>query len=75
MVVNDVEEFFHAVFVQEEHTVGGPDEGAFVLVEEILAQQELDIPELFHPDGFGQLAEGSVEVGVGELGFVLAEVG
>ena len=55
--------------------MGGPDEGAFVLVEEILAQQKLDVPKLFHPDGFGQLAEGAVEVGVGELGFVWAQVG
>ena len=75
LVVNDLEELFHAVLVEEKHTVGGPDEGAFVLVEEILAQQKLDVTELFHPDGFGQLAEGAVEVGVGELGLVLAQVG
>ena len=35
LVVNDLEELFHAVLVEEKHTVGGPDEGAFVLVEEM----------------------------------------
>ena len=52
----------------------GADEWVGVLVEEVLAKDELHVLVVLHPDLLRQLAEGPVEVGVGELRLDLGQV-
>ena len=54
--------------------MGGADERVIVLVEEVLPEDELHVLVVLHPDLLRQLAEGTVEVGVGELRLVLGQV-
>ena len=52
----------------------GADERVIVLVEEVLPEDELHVLVVLHPDLLRQLAEGTVEVGVGKLRLDLGQV-
>ena len=52
----------------------GADQGMGVLVEEVLSEDELYVFVLLRPDLLRQLAEGTVEVGVGELRLDLGQI-
>ena len=52
----------------------GADEWVGVLIEEVLPEDELHVLVVLHPDLLRQLAEGAVEVGVGELRLDLGQI-
>ena len=54
--------------------MGSADEWVGVLVEEVLPEDELHVLVVLHPDLLRQFAEGTVEVGVGELCLILGQV-
>ena len=57
-----------------DHAVRTPYLGTLILVEEVLAQDQLHLLELFYPHLLRQIAEGTVIGGTGEGGIDLADI-